>query len=801
MNRATFLWLVFLALWALTQLFYGAMAPWAVAASAAALAALYLAARRLLPEPLKISRPALLFLAAAAAVFLLQLLPLPFLFPHAASLRRAHGVGLLWPATADTFLTVRSLAQLSAYVLAALLVLHLRQNGLRSGDVLRGAVWILFLQAAYAMVQAALELKTIPFYGPRVGASASGTLVNRNSFAGLMAMGVALAAALAFRNIHYGRRRDDSLEWNRRIESGLLWALAAALFAAGIVISHSRGGTVAALAGLAAIPFLWRGRAGAAGILLLVLAAGGALLVAHPQALFQRFGQIDPFEVTADQRVEIWRTTASAALHQPVLGYGIGTHPQAYHPFQPPTLPGQIQHAHSEYVNFLFEGGILWAGILIAGLAAWAWRVWRGMDALHGPDRIAPLAALAAAAAAAVHALVDFDLRITSIGILFGAVVAVGASKLRAGKPWRLDWIPAAVGLAAAAAMALLPLNPTPRIREVEKADAARVETVLGRTLGLSPCDHRAAWLRATAAQRRGDRAETDRRYLQAADLWPAHPDLQREAGLWFWEGYEESKDEGFRARAARCLGRLLLQRPAAAAEVMEEMWDPGRPAADYEALLPGTPEPAAYLAGFLARKGRWKEGLDLFRRACGGSAPAHDVFAAGLSAVGQWGIEVTVREERLGIKSDAWAHAAAAQAWLRLGELTKALDRASMAARIEPQGAPWHALRAEVLRARGERLQAAEAYGEAIRRAPMELAWRMARARVYVELEMHGPAAEDFREVLRSRPDDRAAVCGLARELLALGRTLEARRLLDRHLSRVPDDAEAKSLRDSIKE
>jgi len=801
-NRATGLWLAFLALWLASQVFFGAVAPWAVAALAAASAILFLAAVFLLPEPLRLSGAARLWLLAAAAVFLLQLLPLPFLFPYAAALRRSHGVGVFWPATADTFLTVRSLAVTAAYVVSALLVLKLRQNGLRSGDVLKGVAAVLVLQALYAVAQVAIPFREIPFYGPRHGDAASGTLVNRNSFAGLMAMGLAAAAGLALRELCYGRRRDgNGPAWNRRLETGLLWGLAGGLFIAGLVLSQSRGGAVAAFTAVAAIPFLWRGRASAAGLLALFVVGAAFVLVASPQGLLERFRAIDPFEIRADQRMELWRTTAAAAARQPVLGFGVGTHPNAYHPFQPPELHGQVQHAHNEYVNAFFEGGLVWTGVLLAGLAAWFWRVWRGLGALQGPDRIAPLAALAAVLAESVHSLVDFDLRIPSVGVLFAVMVALGASKLRAGRPVRLEALPALAGLAAAAAMVLLPLDPGPAVRSAPQVDAPRAEALLDRAAGLSPCDHRVARQRVHAAQRRGDREEADRRFLLAADLWPAHPDLQLEAGLWFWEAYEDDGDPGWLERAARCLRRLFLQRPGAVTEVMDKTWDPERPQEDFEKLLPGAPEPAAHLAGFLARKGRWREGMGLFGRACAGSPRAHDVFAGALAAVGQWGLEATVRDKRLELRSDAWAYAACAEAWLRLGELSRALDRATTAARIEPQGAAWHALRAAVLRARGERLPAAEAYTEAIHRAPMELSYRMSRGQVWAEAGLHEQAADDFREVLRSRPDDRAAVMAFAQALLGAGAPAEARRALDAWLSRRPDDRDARRLRESIRD
>jgi Flp pilus assembly protein TadD len=805
-NRATGIWAAFLILWTATQVFYGAASPWATAATAAALGALYLTARWLLPEPLKLSKAALVFLAAVAAVFLLQLLPLPFLFPHAAALRRAHGVGLLWPATADVFLTVRSLALVTAYVLAALLVLKLRQGGLRSGDVLKGVTAVLVLQALYAIVQVAVPFKEIPFYGARATGAASGTLVNRNNFAGLMAMGLAAAAGLALRELYYGRPRNgNGFGWNRRIETGLLWGLAGGLFVAAIVLSQSRGGAMAALTAVAAIPFLWRGRASTAGILGLFMTGGAFVLVAGPEALMERFRSIDPFEIRSDQRMELWETTAAAALRQPLLGFGVGTHPNAYHPFQPPNLQGQVHHAHNEYVNAFFEGGLAWAALLLTGLAAWFWRVWRGLGALQGPDRIAPLAAMAAVLAEAIHSLVDFDLRITSVGMLFAIMVGLGASKLRSGRPIRMESIPAFLGLATAAAMALLPLDPAPVPEEARQAGAAQAEALLGRAAGLSPYDHRVAWMRARAAQRRGDREETDRRFLLAADLWPAHPDVQREAGLWFWEAFEDEDDRGYLERAARCLARLFLQQPGAVTGVMAEVWDPGRAAEDYEALLPrpepGRAEPAAHLAGFLARKGRWREGMDLFDRAGARSARAHDVFAEALAAVGQWGLEATVREKRLAIQSDAWAYAAGARAWLRLGEHSRALEMASTAARIEPQSADWHALRAQALRARGDRVAAAEAYTVAIRCAPMEISHRMNRGYVYAELGLHEPASEDFREVLRSRPDDCAAAVGLSRGLSGLGLPVEARRVLDAWLSRHPEDAEIQRLRDLIKD
>ena len=63
---------------------------------------------------------------------------------------------------------------------------------------------------------------------------------------------------------------------------------------------------------------------------------------------------------------------------------------------EPVDLVGQVHHAHNEYVNFFFEGGVLWLLTLTVGLGVWGWRTWSSSRRLPGPDRIFPAAALAA---------------------------------------------------------------------------------------------------------------------------------------------------------------------------------------------------------------------------------------------------------------------------------------------------------------------------------------------------------------------------------------------------------------------
>jgi O-antigen ligase/tetratricopeptide (TPR) repeat protein len=781
-TRPLALWLSFLGLLGCSLAWYGSVSEAALPLTAAAFAVLYLASLALLKEPARLSAGAVAFLLAFAGLFLLQLLPaLPLLFPYTAALRTTHGVGQLWPATADTFYTVRMLAQAATYVVCGLLVLRLRQAGLTTSQVVAGLLAVLLVEAAYGMVQVFADLKNVPFFGPRPSPdSASGTLVSRNNFGGLMAIGLLLAVVRAYGRIAWPVRSGSDPgrpRWMRRLESGTGWALAAALFAVALVLSKSRGGALAAAGGIALLPFFYRGRASVAGAAALAALGGVAVFVANPAGLMERFGAMDPFDLSAESRWTIFVTTAQAAMKQPVFGFGWGSNPRAYHPFQPASFPGQVHHAHSEYVNVLFEAGVVGLILVLAGMGFWFVRVWWAQKPLPGPDRMPVTAAIGAAAVVALHSFVDFDLRITSIGIVWAALLGLGAAAIREGTP-RATWPAALVALLAAAALGFLHLNPKSPEGEAE----AR------RCLGLSPYDYESAWALAHATS-------DPSRMEVAADLWPAHPDVQREAGLTFWE-------RGDRARAAKCLGRLFSQEPYAVMAVMEEIWRPELPLAEYEALLPPDAAAHAVYAAQLVKRGLWKEGMDAFDRGVAteaANAVWYDFLAGQLREAGQWGLEAALRDRRLALKSTPWAHAAAAEAWLKLGATDRALERARTATQVDPSNAQWAALRGSILEAKGDRVGAVEAYTTACGLAPAELEWRLRRGLVELADKTYVSAAEDLGVVMRSRPDDRRAVLGLVQALAGQGQTSSARILLDEWLRKHPEDGYAASLRDSL--
>jgi len=200
-NPVSVIWGAFLGVWAASLAWAGGVTENGVPTIAAAMAALYAASLPALKEPARLSRGTLVLLLALAATFVLDLVPGPhFLFPVTHELRARHGLNpLAWPAGADTFYTVRVLAQAATYTLAALLVLRLRQAGLATSTLLTGLSAVIAAEAVVGLVQLFGDFKTVPFYGPRsTPDAASGSFVSRNNFAGLMAMGLVLAVARAY---------------------------------------------------------------------------------------------------------------------------------------------------------------------------------------------------------------------------------------------------------------------------------------------------------------------------------------------------------------------------------------------------------------------------------------------------------------------------------------------------------------------------------------------------------------------------------------------------------------------------
>jgi O-antigen ligase len=412
---------VFLALlavvWAYTAFTYGGVVRWernvALAALGAVALAYRIAVRRGAAPPLSgIARWAALMLPLYV---LFQTIPLPVGLLEAISPARAESVrafGGLGEAAAFAPLSVFPEGTLRHFVLFcgyALLFLTVRdvtwQYLERPWIAAAPLIVVGFLEAALGLAQSGAGNEEV-----------SGTLVNRNHYAGLLAMALPFAVMHALSVWRAADRRRGLALGPALLMCASLGAGAAMLLA--IVYSYSRMGFVAALFALLAIGLMSRTGAGRASAL--SLAAGAvavlaAFVILTPEKFVERFSQVSSTDgITSQGRLLLWAESLDALRDYPVFGCGMGGFESIFMRYKVSDPMSGDAYAHNDYLQHLIELGI--AGFAIA--AALMWGVAR---------RCLGVACLGAFAAIGLHSFVDFNLYTPSNAMLLAWISGIAA--------------------------------------------------------------------------------------------------------------------------------------------------------------------------------------------------------------------------------------------------------------------------------------------------------------------------------------------------------------------------------------
>lgn len=365
-----------------------------------------------------------------AAVFLR---PLPELSPGFLALS-AVGVVMLAQVALQPTLFGRG------YVLAALgwLVLFL-VTWLTSIDdrvsrwLIAALVLIGGFEAIYGLVQSLGGVDYIGSYFRGRGRIATGTLIARAHYAGLLNM--LLPLFLAYVVVGNGTRRGS-----RRGEEGArLWffIIAGSFVGLAILLSLSRGGALSLIATLLFVAALSRFRgqrvrrsrvAEAVPVMLLlgILALGGAI------GLDALLARVDSDQVGG--RPTLYRTTLRMIAEQPVDGIGPGMFEWVFPSYRPADLVNKrFVHVHNDYMEIAVEWGVPLA-LVFWGFVAWRWlsscRVFmRTRDPWRGTVSLATAAGIFSIL---VHSVVDFNLHIPSNLMVFAMLLALSGWVSRA---------------------------------------------------------------------------------------------------------------------------------------------------------------------------------------------------------------------------------------------------------------------------------------------------------------------------------------------------------------------------------
>ncbi|MDE2579620.1 MAG: O-antigen ligase family protein [Hyphomicrobiales bacterium] len=293
----------------------------------------------------------------------------------------------------------------------------------------------------FALLSLALWSAAIPFLdGPAPG-GARGTFGNRNSFATYAGLGLVTLAALIGRamenqtperGVAFGYRLNRAL--SALASKAPLAATGFAIVVAALFGTGSRGGIVAAFAGLVAMALLVRRRRGHADRLSAVLTwgAAGVSLFLLGDLFFERIAQAgfgDP------GRAAVYRIILRSIADAPLTGFGYGSFADAFRLYrdQSVSTEGVWEMAHNSYLEVLQGLGAPAGLALVLALLLLTLACARGALTRHR-DRAPALAAFGAGALVATHALVDFSLEIEAVALTFMALLGAGVAQSRSSR-------------------------------------------------------------------------------------------------------------------------------------------------------------------------------------------------------------------------------------------------------------------------------------------------------------------------------------------------------------------------------
>jgi hypothetical protein len=391
------------------------------------------------PVPMPVSRPLWALLLSPLLLGFIQLTPLPAglwsALPghdiYAQVLGQAAAAPAAWrPLSLNPDATLGSLLAAIPIVAAFLLGYLATLTQLRV--LCRVVAAIAFAEVMLGLLQISGGEHS-PFffdvitYGPPIG-----TFANRNHFANYLAMALAAYVWLAFESIRYARLKSGGITFGSRHRAAL-WAAGGLVLVLGILMSRSRGGAVfglpMAVAGLAVVSLRAKGwsRGSWIGVGAAAVLVGGAAALVGFDAITARISG-EQLASSASFRGELARTSLQGALAFWPWGAGWGSYDSVYPRFQPAGIAGFANHAHEDYVEMLFEGGLFF--VILAGIFIWlaAARV-RRLVAFAREERKLDRECMAAAICGLgllgllAHSLVEFNLRIPANAIL-GALLA-----------------------------------------------------------------------------------------------------------------------------------------------------------------------------------------------------------------------------------------------------------------------------------------------------------------------------------------------------------------------------------------
>ena len=440
-TRDTIVWFGFLLLLILAPLPSSSISPLAQASLSGALLALLVVSYTAPPRvasswPPAIERRYRLLMGCwllAVTVAVAQALPLPpaliaalspALFDlYAWALPMSNQTGDWRSFSTTPAATIQNGLLIGAYAAAFALVVRHGRSRRRITTLAITIILIGMGQAIYGVSQV----------GGKALSPAVGTFVNRNHFAALLAMALALAMGFLLWRwqkatpVAAGGASESGRRLDRWTRTSPLFVVSLTLLAA-IIFSFSRTGLIVSFC--LVVMFGIFGSLGSfrrfLGFLSLAIGAVAVLFITGAWRAFRivayRFEAIDE-----SYRLAAWHGTLDLFHASPWMGIGLGGLVDHLPRMLPTFIKEVFDHTHNEPLEILAEGGIIYASVVAIGLLLYMSTVISAWVRRRDPlVKGLGWGCLAAAFAIFVFSLVEFPLRMPANALILSAILSVG---------------------------------------------------------------------------------------------------------------------------------------------------------------------------------------------------------------------------------------------------------------------------------------------------------------------------------------------------------------------------------------
>jgi len=267
------------------------------------------------------------------------------------------------------------------------------------------------------------------------GGMATGTYVNKNHFAALVAMALPMLVALwagevvPARDAHGDILRVHPRHRDAKLAKRLMLSVFVVVLVVALLFTRSRAGTGSGLLAfsLASLTLVWNAGSREARAVFAIVGVAALLLAAYVglTPVLERFTPSELSENYAG-RARLAAASMGAALDFLPLGSGLGTFADVFPRYQAGTLGGFVDHAHNDYAEAFLELGLAGLAAIVLLLAAYVMR-WReilrrppsrGLGSLQVCAGLGMLALI-------VHAAFDFNFHIPANALYFAFLAGI----------------------------------------------------------------------------------------------------------------------------------------------------------------------------------------------------------------------------------------------------------------------------------------------------------------------------------------------------------------------------------------